>query len=78
VYYIGQNKLSIAKTIGEYETLLCGADTDFMRVHYSHIVNLRHIKKFIKNTGMVIMTDNYEVPISKANWEEFTKWLDRI
>jgi two-component system LytT family response regulator len=78
VYYCGGNKLSIAKTIGDYDALLCDSNTNFMRIHHSHIVNLRHVKKFIKNIGIVITTDDYEVPISKTNWEEFIKWLDVV
>jgi len=75
VFTTGGNKLLISKTIGEYETLLCNKENNFMRVHQSHIVNLNHVTKYIKDNSTIITKDNYEVPLSKNKRDDFTRWL---
>jgi two-component system LytT family response regulator len=76
VYSVGGNRLCISKTIGDYEALLCIDGGNFMRVHHSHIVNLNHAIKFIRDTGIIITKENYEVPISKNKRDDFTKWMN--
>jgi two-component system LytT family response regulator len=76
IYTTEGNKLMISKTLGDYETLLCNKDNTFMRVHQSHIINLKHVVKFTKdNGGLIITKDNYSVPLSKNKKDEFLKWL---
>ncbi|MBL7909928.1 MAG: response regulator transcription factor [Bacteroidia bacterium] len=77
IYTTEGKKLMISKTLGDYETLLCNKDNTFMRVHQSHIINLKHVVKFTKDNGGIITTkDNYSVPLSKNKKDEFLKWLD--
>src|SRR5690349_21050842 len=45
-YLKGGNKMIVSKTLKEYEDLL--NEHDFLRVHKSHLVNLNHVKSFIK------------------------------
>ena len=40
------NKMMAAKTLKEFEDML--GDYDFIRVHNSHLINLHHIKKYIR------------------------------
>ncbi len=76
IYTTEGKKLMISKTLGDYETLLCNKDNKFMRVHQSHIINLKHVVKFTKENGGIITTkDNYSVPLSKNKKDEFLKWL---
>lgn len=68
------NKMVTAKTLKEFEDML--SDYDFIRVHNSHLINLHHIKKYIKGEGGVaIMTDGTEVEVSRRKKEEFLKRL---
>jgi two-component system LytT family response regulator len=65
------------KTLKEYETLLCTPGSNFMRIHQSHIVNLKYVNKFIKeDNGIVVTKDNAQIPLSKHKREEFMKWLN--
>jgi len=49
----------------------------FFRVHNSHIVNLAHIKKYVKGDGgYVIMSDNSVVDVSRRKKEEFLQMLN--
>jgi two-component system, LytTR family, response regulator len=76
VYTAGGTKLMISKTIGDYESLLCNKENNFMRVHQSHIINLNHVTRFTKDNGGTIITkDNCQIPLSKNKKEEFMKWL---
>lgn len=69
----GLQELS-SRPIKEYEELL--EEFSFARVHKSHLINLLHVKSYLKNDGgSVIMNDGSEVPISKNKKEEF---LDRM
>jgi two-component system LytT family response regulator len=77
VHLTNGSKLTMSRTIGDYELQLCDQDKKFMRIHQSHIVNLTHIVRYMKdNGGYIIMNDNSNLPLSKNKKEEFLKWLD--
>jgi two-component system LytT family response regulator len=64
------------KTLKEYEIMLCEDGDHFMRINHSHIVNLKHISKFIKEDGGIIVTkDNQRLVLSKNKKDDFLKWL---
>ena len=66
-----------AKTLKEYENLLCSSNSNFMRINQSHIVNLKHVIKYLKEDGGIVVTrDNQKLPLSKNKKEDFMKWLD--
>jgi two-component system, LytTR family, response regulator len=53
-------------------------DDNFFRVHRSHLINLEHVKKYIKGEGgYVIMSDNSQVEVSRRNKNEFLEKLSR-
>lgn len=57
-------RLTSSKTIKVYEELLM--QKNFFRVHKSHIINLEHMKKFMKvDGGSVIMIDGKEIDVSR-------------
>ncbi|MBN8877083.1 MAG: response regulator transcription factor [Sphingobacteriales bacterium] len=61
-----------SKPIFEYETLL--EDCNFVRVHKSFLVNLEHIKEYIKGEGgSIIMTNNHDVEVSRRKKDVFIK-----
>lgn len=56
-------KLTVTKKLLEYEKLEQWGD--FMRIHRSHIINIQHIAKILKQDGgTVIMGDGESFPIS--------------
>lgn len=60
----GGRKVTTSKTLGEYEELL--NDHGFYRIHQSTIVNLRHIKGYIKGVGgKVEMSDGKNFSVSR-------------
>jgi two-component system LytT family response regulator len=60
------NRLSIcaSKPIHEYEELL--EDSNFVRIHKSFVVNLEHVKEYIRGEGgSVILSSGHEVEVSR-------------
>lgn len=67
--------LHIARTIGDYEKQFEGYD-NLMRVHRSNIVNLLHAKKYLREDGVLVMTDGLKVPVAANKREEVLKRLN--
>jgi two-component system, LytTR family, response regulator len=64
VFYEPNKRLLVCKTLKEIEETL--QDTQFIRVHNSHLINADFVVKYIKNAGGSLLTkDGYEVPISR-------------
>ncbi len=75
IYQAGKDKMLITKTLGDLETMLNPAT--FFRVHNSHLINLAHIKKYVKGDGgYVIMSDNCSVDVARRKKEEFMQMLN--
>lgn len=77
LYLSGHEKQVISKNLKDFENLLSGSG--FCRVHNSHLINLSHVKKYIKGDGgYVILTDDHHVDISRRRKDAFLKGLDKI
>lgn len=71
-----QKVVMVSKTLKEYEELL--TEYGFCRVHHSHLINLKFIKKYIKGEGgVVVMIDGAEVEVSRRKKEVFQKSLEK-
>lgn len=63
-HFTGKRIICTAKTLSEYEELL--SDTGFVRIHKSHLVNLLHVKEYIRGEGgSVMLSNNHEVEVSR-------------
>jgi len=64
VYLINESKpVLVSNPIGNYEKLLAGLN--FCRVHNKHLVNLKHVSRFLKAYGgFLVMQDGTEVKVS--------------
>ncbi len=68
-------KFHTSKTLKDYEELL-QAHPNFVRVHKTHMVNLDHLAKFLKNDGgSIIMSDGSQVEVSRRKKQEL---MDRL
>jgi two-component system LytT family response regulator len=70
-------KIVVSRGFNDFEDFLVGKGF-FYRVHNKHIVNINHIKKYIKDdSGFLIMDDKSDVPIpiARARKEEFLSYL---
>ncbi|WP_158266946.1 LytR/AlgR family response regulator transcription factor [Chitinophaga niastensis] len=65
----GQSLVS-SKSIIDFELLL--QDSSFCRIHKSYLVNMQHIKEYLKGEGgTVIMSNNKELEVSRRKKEHF-------
>ena len=72
-----KKKIIVSKNVKEYEELL--TPYNFCRVHNQHLINLRHVKKYVKGEGgFAIMSDNYEVEVARRRKEDFLAELGKI
>ncbi len=70
----GEKALLVAKTLKEIEEMLEGKG--FYRIHHSHLVNLRYIKKYNKGkAGSLTMKDGTIIPISRSRKKNFLEEL---
>lgn len=58
-YFINQPFICTSKPIHEYEELL--TDVGFVRIHKSHLVNLLHVKEYLKGEGGSVILSNQTV-----------------
>lgn len=72
----GKKHLS-SKNLGEYEEILPAYG--FFRVHRSHIINVKKVKKFIRSDGNFIeMEDGSRVEIARRKKDEFLEIMNQI
>lgn len=69
--------LLTTRRLGEFETLLCSAQANFLRVHNSYIINLHKVSRYIRETELIVMTDQEKIPLSKSRRDDFFKWLEK-
>ena len=71
------DKFLVSRNLKEYQELL--SDRNFFRTHNSHLINLEHVKKYIRHEGGYIeMTDGSNVPISRGKKDLFLEHMGRI
>jgi two-component system LytT family response regulator len=72
------NKTIIAtRHLKEYEDLL--TQHFFFRIHHAHLININHIKKYIKGDGGVaIMSNDVELEVSRRRKTAFLELLSSI
>lgn len=61
-YRIDEEPVTVSQSMIRFEPLL--EEYDFIRVHQSHIINLRRVKKYMKDEYLCIMEDDSQVPVS--------------
>lgn len=68
-------KYHTSKTLKDYEDLL-QSQNNFFRVHKTHMINLDHVTKFMKNEGgYIVMSDGSQVEVSRRKKQELMERL---
>lgn len=67
-YFTNRSLICASKPIHEYETLL--EDAGFVRVHKSYVVNLDHIKEYLRGEGgSLLLSGGQEIEVSRRKKE---------
>jgi len=71
IFRLGNNKtIVISKPLFDYDRLL--TDTTFLRIHKSFLINLLHVKEYIRGEGgTVMMSNGMEIEVSRRKKELF-------
>ena len=75
VFLLGGKVMVSSRNLGEYKKLL--DQYGFFSIHKSHLVNMSHILKYLKD-GFVVMSDESIVPVSKRRKSTFLDQLTGI
>ena len=70
-------KITVSKNLKEFEMLL--SDKGFFRIHKSYLINLSHMKKYVRGEGgYVIMSNGDSADVSKRKKEAFLTQLSKV
>ena len=73
----GGKKILVSKVLKEIDETLAGPD--FYRIHNSFLINLNHIKKYVRGDGgYVIMENDVTVGISRSRRQEFMEMFSKF
>jgi len=76
LFLVGGQVTLVTRLLKDFEELL--APYRFFRVHNSHLVNLRYIRRFSRSEGgQVVMENGDVVDVSRRRREEFLKYLQQ-
>jgi two-component system LytT family response regulator len=68
-------KIIISKGLAYFEDFLLDRGF-FFRIHNQHLINVNHIRKYIKcDGGFLIMDDNSNIPVARNRKDEFVNYL---
>jgi two-component system, LytTR family, response regulator len=77
IFLVTGEKMVVSKIIKEFEDML--SENHFFRPHQSHLINLHHMKKYVKGDGgYAVMSDNSNIPIARRKKDEFLKALSEL
>lgn len=69
-HFTDRAAICASKPIHEFETLL--DDAGFVRVHKSFVINLEHVKEYVRGEGgTVVLSNGHEVEVSRRKKEVF-------
>lgn len=66
-------KIVVTKKLKEVNALL--PQDHFFRIHNSYIINLNHLKEFIKSDGYVVLSNNKKIPVARQRKSDFLEKL---
>ena len=77
VVLTGGKKILVSKVLKEIDETLSGPD--FFRIHNSYLINMNHIKKYVRGEGgYIIMDDGATISISRNRRQEFMEQFSKF
>ena len=77
IFFNDKSKVLISKPIKSLNQIL--TELNFSRVHNKHLVNLKHIQKYVKGRKpYIILSDNSSLPISETRKNRFVDDLEKF
>ncbi|MBK8965991.1 MAG: LytTR family DNA-binding domain-containing protein [Saprospiraceae bacterium] len=77
IYLRNNQKILVSRTLKDLEELL--DNEQFFRLHHSHLVNLRSVRRYLRGEGgEVVLENGANVPVARSKKEEFLRRFARI
>jgi two-component system LytT family response regulator len=77
VFFNDKSHIVSSKTLGEYENML--REDSFFRCHYSHLININYVKKYMRKDGLtLILKDGSVIPVSTRRKDDFERFVKRF
>jgi len=78
VHVRGEKKpILVTRPLSLFDEFL--AEKGFIRIHQSHLVNQKHIKRYIRGEGgEVVLSDNTNLPVSRRQKAALMELMDKI
>ena len=77
IYTVDGKKYLVAKTLGDIQDVF--EERNFLRIHRQYLINLSHIKKYVRGDGnYVIMSNDQSIPVARNQKERLVErfgWL---
>lgn len=71
----GDNVL-ISRSMKEYHEML--AEYGFLRIHNSHLINLKYVKRFLRDELICVLKDNSNIPVSYRKRDELYSRINNL
>ncbi|MFW6019110.1 MAG: LytR/AlgR family response regulator transcription factor [Bacteroidales bacterium] len=75
-FFKDRKSLLVSKTLKEYEQIL--KEHNFIRPHKSHLINIKHIKSYIKAESYIILIDDSKIPVSRRRREMVLQVINNL
>lgn len=77
IHLIGKRKIIVSKNLKDFEMML--SDNGFFRIHHAYLVNLKHIRKYVRGEGgYVILAEDHHLDVSRRKKEAFIQVLHKV
>lgn len=78
IHIKGPRKLLVARTLGDFESLLAKSAC-FFRPHRSYIINLNYLQEWIrKDGGYLLMANDLQIPLARNRKESLLQLIERF
>ncbi len=75
IYLLDKRKILVSKCMNDYQQVL--DERKFFRTHNSHLVNLQHVKMYVKRDGGHIeMVDGSFIPLARRKKDDFVEVMN--
>jgi two-component system, LytTR family, response regulator len=76
-HFIDSKRIMVSKTLKEFDEML--SEFGFVRCHKSHLVNVKHVKSFLRaDGGYIIMVDGEQIPVSRRKRDYIVEILSSL
>jgi len=72
----GGQSILVSQSLKEFDSQL--SPSGFMRVHQSHLVNLKHITGYKKKTNMLLLEGDLQIPVSQQKKTKVMDYLNSL